>query len=102
MKNLIIVLCFLPMAIFAQSKKDYEKTMTRFMKFYNSGQADSINEMFSDNWKERKAEKLMWTSKQNKNALEEYGTLTSVEYLGVDKKDGLSVFKATFSKAGVK
>ena len=102
MKGLIVIICFLPILSFAQSRRDYERTMTRFMKFYNSNQGDSINEMFSDGWKEQKATKLLWTSWRNKELLDEYGTLQSVGYLGVCKSDGITIFKASFSKGGTK
>ena len=84
----------------AQTKADYEIAIARFTKFYNSKQADSIQNMWSPK------EDNMWDVKMTEGVNKKYGKIVSYKYLGIDSTDteqhGLAVFKIQFSKAGKK
>ncbi len=103
MKLFVLVIFLLPIAVSAQSKTDYENTMSRFQKFYNLGHGDSINAMFGHVPEEMKSRPL-WTNDENAALLNEYGTLKSFKFIGIDKADPdkVYVFKTVFSKAGEK
>ncbi|MBX2906071.1 MAG: hypothetical protein KF744_08540 [Taibaiella sp.] len=101
MKKLSLVLLFAPIVAFCQSQKDYERTFTRFVEFYNKKQADSIAHM----WFGEDGIESMWNSELVAKLHTDYGKLQSYSYLGIDKEDpnsGLAVFKTKFSKAGWK
>jgi len=104
MKLLASLLLLLPMAVMAQSETPHEIAMGKFQKFYNAGQGDSINAMFGHSWDQAKAIKPMWSNEDVARMLEEYGTLQSIKFIGIDKTDPqrVSVFLTTFSKAGQK
>lgn len=99
MKCIAFLLCFIPSIVFAQTQKYYERTMNKFVHFYNAGMGDSVNAMFS-----YQSAKPLWTNKMCKDLLEEYGTITSAKYLGIDNDDPgkVHVFITQFSKAGKK
>jgi hypothetical protein len=96
MKNLLLLLMILPVMAHAQAKADYEHTMNRFMQFYNNNQADSIQNMFSDEWGAAKKDK--WTTAQNRNQRILCGKMISFTYLGVPPGDDVQVFKAVCEK----
>lgn len=104
MKRITLLLCAIPFISFGQTKADYENAMSKFMKFYNARQGDSINAMFSAEWDDMKKTHPLWTNEQGAEMLKEYGSLKSFKFIGVDKTDParVYVFKTVFSKAGVK
>jgi hypothetical protein len=104
MKFFAIVIFLLPMAVAGQSKTDYENTMAKFQKFYNSGKGDSINAMFEHRPAEMESTQPLWTNDENASLLKEFGTLKSFRFIGIDKSDPnkVYVFKTIFSKAGAK
>ncbi len=104
MKRIMLLLCAIPVISFGQTKADYENAMAKFMKFYNAGQGDSINAMFSSSWDDMKKTHPLWTNEQNNDLLKEYGTLQSFRFIGIDETDPAKVyvFKTVYSKAGTK
>ena len=97
MKQLLYVLLLLPTLALAQAKNAYEHTMTRFTTFYNNGQADSIRDMFSDEWGAAKAK--LWTAAKNAELRDQYGKITSWTYLGMPPDDDVQVFKVVCEKS---
>ena len=91
----------LPVALAAQTKSDYERTMAKFQQFYNAGRSDSINAMFAY---QRADTRPFWTNEGNESLLKEPGTLKSFKFIGIDTSDpdSVYVFKTVFSKAGAK
>lgn len=104
MKLLASLLLLLPMAVMAQSETPHETAMGKFQKFYNAGQGDSINAMFGHSWDQAKAIKPLWTNEDVARMQEEYGTLVSYKFIGIDKTDPqkVHVFQTVFSKAGAR
>ncbi len=80
-----------------QRKEDFEATIAKFKQFYNNNQADSICNMFSDDWGEMK--KTLWPAKEQKSIREEYGDMISYKYMGPEPEDGVILFKVRFSKS---
>lgn len=104
MKRLVFLLLMLPFAAMAQSDSYHESAMKKFQQFYNAGQGDSINAMFGHSWDQAKAIKPLWTNEDVARMQEEYGTLESFKFIGIDKTDPqkVRVFQTVFSKAGAK
>ncbi len=97
MKKLILLACLLPLGAFAQTRTDYENTMTRFKRYYNNEQGDSIARM----WRNVTSFNG-WTPERMKELKAKYGVITSTQYFGIDPSDPgkVVVFKTTFSKTG--
>lgn len=104
MKFIPLILFLLPIAVAGQSITDYNNAMSKFQKFYNNGQGDSINAMFGHMPNEMKSASPLWTKDQNAAMLKQYGTLKSFRFIGIDKSDPnqVYVFETIFSKAGAK
>jgi len=98
MKSFAFLLFLFPLAVAGQTKSDYEYAMAKFQRFYNAGQGDSISAMFCDQ------ENYVWTNKNNTLRLEEFGTLKSFKFIGIDTTDPnkVWVFKSFFSNGGMK
>jgi len=75
---------------------DYEQAIRKFKDFYNNDQADSIRNMFSDQFGEHK--KSMWPSAQLISIKKEYGEMKSFKWVGVDD-DGTMLFKTEFTNS---
>jgi hypothetical protein len=107
MKYLLAFLLLMPSAAIAQSQADFEQVMSRFVRFYNDGQTDSICSLFPRE-REGKAEECFWRWAEQHHdslsSLQEYGRITSYKYLGRDVTDAepVHVFKVMFSKVGQK
>lgn len=104
MKVFAFLLFLLPVAAVAQTNKNIENAMTKFKRFYNAGQGDSINAMFGHNWDKAKTFKPLWTNEDSQTTLQQYGTLQSFTFIGIDKSDPqkVYVFKTVFTKGGEK
>ena len=104
MRTLAFLAFLLPIAVVAQTKKDYHQAMAKFQRLYNAGQGDSIHAMFKPSVQTAIAEHPLWTNERNAKALKEFGTLKSFKFIGIDKTDpeNVYVFQTIFSKAGVK
>lgn len=104
MKRLLFLTFMLPLAVMAQTDSYHESAMKKFQQFYNAGQGDSINAMFGHSWDQAKTIKPLWTNEDVAKMQEEYGTLESFKFIGIDKKDPqkVRVFLTVFSKAGQK
>jgi hypothetical protein len=104
MKIFVLVIFMLPLTVIGQSKTDYENAFAKFQKFYNAGLGDSINNMFGSKLGDLKPTKSLWTNEENASALQEFGTLESFKYIGIDKTDtyDVYVFETIFNKAGAK
>ena len=79
---------------------DYENVLAKFKNFYNQNQTDSICDMFSDTWGDRK--KSLWTADRNKNIKDEYGNMISYKYIATDDGDGdndVILFKTVFDNS---
>lgn len=96
MKYLLAILLACSSIANAQSQKDYEEIMGKFVNYYNNGDVDGICTLFpvdtgaySCFWK--------WAAERREEGnshLDEYGRITSYKYLGVDpSEDELAVFK---------
>jgi hypothetical protein len=97
MKFFAFLILLLPVAMFGQTRGDYEGVMAKFQRFYNEGQGDNISAMFSST-----DSKFLWSNKKNIEYLEKFGTLNSFKFLGIDTLDSqkVRVFKTRFTKAG--
>jgi hypothetical protein len=102
MKLLALLTFLLPVTLLGQSQTDYENAMAKFQKFYNVGLGDSLSAMFGYEPNEPRPPKPLWTNESNASALEEFGTLKSFKFIGVDKSDtyDVYVFITNFSKGG--
>jgi hypothetical protein len=97
MRNLFILLLFaLPMMAAAQTRKDYERVMSKFVQFYNNNQGDSVVNLF--NPKDRPHIKHMWTRAAVDTLHKKYGTIRSFKYpaLAAPKSDGVE-FKVIYT-----
>ena len=103
MKFLVILMFMTPFALEGQTMKSYQQAMEKFKKFYNAGKGDSINAMFGHEWDEFKSKKPVWTNDRSAGFLNEYGTLQSFKFIGIDTSDPnkVYVFQTVFSKKGV-
>ena len=102
MKIILFFFSFLPLAVFAQTKADYENALGKFMRFYNNNQSDSIDAMFLMEMRNVSAPDKVWSAKKTAAFYKECGSMKSYSYLGrQDKKDPKSVivFKAVFEKS---
>lgn len=104
MKALAFLFFLLPVVTEAQVMSNIENAMIKFQRFYNTGQGDSINAMFGRNWDNAKAFKPLWTNEDSEATLQQYGTLQSFTFIGIDKSDPqkVFVFKTVFAKGGEK
>ncbi|MES2004822.1 MAG: hypothetical protein V4450_09900 [Bacteroidota bacterium] len=103
MKFLVIVMFMIPFTLAGQTVKSYQQSMEKFKKFYNAGKGDSINAMFGPIRDEFKSMRPLWTNDQSTDFLNEYGTLQSFKFIGIDTTDPnkVYVFKTVFSKKGI-
>jgi hypothetical protein len=104
MKVLVALMIFIPFAVNAQTNDSYQKAMAKFQRFYNAGQGDSIEAMFSPRPEEMKNVPSLWSNREIAKRLKEYGTMKSFTFIGVDESDPnkVRVFETNFSKAGTK
>lgn len=104
MKLLIFPLLLLSLSAMAQPNSPHDAALARFRQFYNAGQGDSINTLFSHNWDQAMTIKPLWTKEDVTKALEEFGTLQSFKFIGIDETDPqkVHVYQTVFSKAGAK
>jgi hypothetical protein len=97
MRNLFILLLFaLPVMATAQTRKDYERVMSKFVQFYNNNQGDSVVNLF--NPKDRPHIKHMWTREAVDTLHKKYGTIKSFKYpiLAPEKNKGVD-FKVVYT-----
>src|SRR4051812_24199935 len=105
MKQLMVILLILPLMASAQTKKDYERTVGNFMKFYNNHEVDSIIGQYDeDTWGEQR--KSLWSQKIDEDIKNKYGKMVSYKYIELYKSpdgdgggDGLAFFKVVFTKS---
>jgi hypothetical protein len=104
MKLFALFAFLLPLTVAGQTTNDYEHAMEKFQKFYNAGRGDSINAMFGHSWDEMKTRNPLWTNDDIASRLEEFGTLKSFKFIGIDTLDPnkVYVFQTFFSKGGAK
>ncbi|HJV78674.1 MAG TPA: hypothetical protein VJ602_09840 [Paludibacter sp.] len=104
MKFFALAIFLLPITVSGQTTTDYQFAMVKFQKLYNAGQGDSINALFGHRPAEMKSSRPLWTNAENAALLKEYGTLTSFQFIGIDRADpdNVYVYKTVFSKAGTK
>ena len=102
MKQLLLILTLLSSAAaFGQSRSDYERIMADFKRYYNNGNDDSIQNMFSDMWKDKKS---LWNDPGNKSKHADWGIMRSYEYEGIDSsgagtmENKVRFFLVTFDK----
>ena len=101
MKFLLIFLLALPLATFSQSKRDYNRTMEQFVRFYNNDDVNEVCKLFQNTPEYG----CFWRMvEQRSNALDKYGKILSYEYLGKEEPGltNIRVFKVVFEKMGVK
>jgi len=105
MKNLLLLFFFSPFLGLSQTKTDHEYAMSRFKKFYNNKQGDSIVKMWPSDAPYIGSIKRSWNKEMLESLHEKYGKLLSYEYVGIDKDDsnpGLAVFITKYSVVGEK
>jgi hypothetical protein len=102
MKQIVLIACLLPALAFGQSKAEAERVMSRFKKFFNAGQDDSLYYMFSAG--DRKYITRERSDANMQGQRKSYGQLISFSYLGIDTEDRahVTVFKTRWSKKGDK
>lgn len=102
MKYLVMLLLLLPILVEAQSKKDFKEVMDKFVQYYNADNTDKICTLF----KEKKDIGCFWrwANEKGSKSFEEYGKITSYQYLGKDKTDPekVTVFRVNTEKQGIK
>jgi hypothetical protein len=97
MKRLVVIgLLLLAGATYGQTKEDYERTVQSFMAFYNLSKSDSICNLFSNSWGERK--KLLFPREELQDLHAHYGQMMRYDYIGFSESDSLTVFKVKFTK----
>ncbi|NCI51510.1 hypothetical protein GWC95_16395 [Sediminibacterium roseum] len=76
--------------------------MAKFQRFYNEGKGDSIIALSRPFTQSLTKNHPMWSNERTAEALEQFGTLKSFVFLGIDKTDpqNVYVFQTFFSKAG--
>ncbi len=72
---LLLVILFLPILSFAQSKTDYEEVMSRFVRFYNNAQIDSLRTLFDND--------SIFCKKKDCEITEWYRTWGEIKYSGL-------------------
>jgi hypothetical protein len=105
MKNLLLILLLSPCLALAQTQPAHEHAMSRFMKFYNNKQCDSIVNMWPADAPYIGSIKRSWNKEVVESLHTKYGKLLSYEYVGIDTEDsnpGLAVFKTKYSVVGEK
>jgi len=104
MKFFALLAFLLPLTVVGQTTNDYEHAMEKFQRLYNAGHGDSINAMFGHSWDEMKTRNPLWTNDDIASRLEEFGTLKSFKFIGIDTLDPnkVYVFQTFFSKGGEK
>jgi hypothetical protein len=101
MKFLLIFLLALPLATFAQSKRDYNRTMEQFVRFYNNNDVNGVCLLFY----ERPGRECFWKwAQRDHSTLDKYGRILSYEYMGKVPSDpnDIRAYKVLFEKQGVK
>ena len=114
MKNLLLVSLFFILSAttyaqtklsFGKTKADYQRVFGKFIKYYNSGQVDSIQNLFSDRWGDSKEKS--WNENNIKHTKDELGEIISYKYIGPFEKridvdsNLMPYFKLVFSKPAV-
>ena len=105
MKNLLFIFLIVPSMGVSQTQTDHEHAMSRFMKFYNNKQGDSIINMWPSDAPYIGSIKRSWNKEVVESLHEKYGKLLSYEYVGIASEDsnpGLAVFKTKYSIVGEK
>jgi hypothetical protein len=101
MKPLLFVFLLFPAAVFAQTDKDYQDVMDKFVRYYNAGQIDSVCTLFPVDTSLQ--ERCFWRwAEQNESSLKEYGKIESYKYLGKVTQGQLALFKVVYKKKGKK
>jgi hypothetical protein len=97
MKYLLLILCFVPLLVLAQGRRDYENTVAKFMRYYNKNEVKKICGMFEPEY--RKSSCDMWNQAMPL-VKKDYGKMLSYKYLGVDTTDPeqVRVFKVWYTK----
>lgn len=104
MKSLLFLLLFLPFAASAQTEKDYQDVMDKFVRYYNADLTDSICTLFPERT-ERPGMECFWRwAQQDGSSLKKYGKIKSYQYLGKVTQDPekVAVFKVVYAKKGTK
>ncbi len=86
MKLPALLLLTLPFHAFSQSRQDYEATMSKFVRFYNQQQADSLCALFSLSYQEGK--NCFWKTgllKPDTTIYQLYGKITYFKSYVIDK-----------------
>ena len=105
MKNILLLFLLLPFVGYTQTQTDHEHAMSRFMKFYNNKQGDSIVNLWPSDAPYIGSIKRSWNKEVVESLHTKYGKLLSYEYVGIDTEDsnpGLAVFKTKYSVVGEK
>ncbi len=100
MKNIIAIVALLAVGFTseAQSKADYEKTVAKFQKYYNSHQMDSICYMCANPNDQPKTSHI--TKEQLDHFMSEFGELNAYKYVPADEPhEGVMLFQTDFRKS---
>lgn len=84
-KVVFIVSCFCFLQSHGQTQTDYDNVMTKFMKFYNAEQSDSICHLFSESWGDMRM--TLWTKAHLMETKKEYGEMNSIKFMGIEPGD---------------
>ncbi len=98
MKNLLLISFLVPAMAMAQSSTDYEKTLAKFVKYYNAGNSKKIVRLFND--ESQDAIRPVFSPKAFERIRTEEGRILSFSYIGEDGTDPhpIKVFKVNSSK----
>ena len=100
----VLLLFIQPVIVFSQMKVNYEHTIAKFMKFYNTNDSKGIQQMFSaKDWGSLRDS--LYPPEEIKSLKENYGDMISYKFIELYKPedgdgggDGLAFFKTIFTK----
>ena len=104
MRSLLTLAALFPAIVLAQTQEDYIKMMSKFVKYYNNHQPDSICKLFKP--KPDIETGCVWTWFESKhkgqNILADDGKIIDYAYLGKDTTDpnDVGIFKVVYKKRG--
>ena len=95
--RLLLLFLLLPIALFAQSRREYDKTFGDFVKYYNKENWTGVCGLMSSSPDGR----CMW--KDAGHVIKKHGKIIKYQYLGIDTTDPerVTVYKVTFANKKV-
>jgi hypothetical protein len=80
----------------AQSHADHDVAMSKFMKFYNAEQSDSICDLFA--YCQNIKDSNIWSKPEIMETKKEYGEMISFKFMGYEPGDSVRLYKTVCTK----